>query len=98
MGGNLIIPNRLECISIECLRAKTKVITTTNQMRGKQYKEPILKSQERMICSSFFYLIGCENGATISMTYDSQFKIVLLHFSFASWVSQKKPLSLAMLF
>ena len=34
----------------------------------------------------------------ISMTYDSQFKIVLLHFSFASWVSQKKPLSLAMLF
>ena len=64
MGGNLIIPSRLECISIECLRAKTKVITRTNQMRGKQYKEPILKSQERMICSSFFYLIGCENGAS----------------------------------
>lgn len=41
MGGNLIIPNRLERISIECLRAKTKVITTINQMIGKRYKEPI---------------------------------------------------------
>ena len=60
MGGNLIIPSRLERISIECLRAKTKVITTTNQMIGKRYKEPIRTHD----LFKFFYLIGCENGAS----------------------------------
>lgn len=60
LGGNLIIPNRLERISIECLRAKTKVITTTNQMIGKRYKEPIRTHD----LFKFFYLIGCENGAS----------------------------------
>ena len=62
MEGNLIIPSRLERISIECLRAKTKVITTTNQMIGKRYKEPIRTHD----LFKFFYLIGCEKWREFS--------------------------------